>query len=189
MDLKEYAKKVEGLCIDYDGIYGHQCVDLIKHYAQNVLGVKLGSFGGSAKNGWDNTYNTFPASQFEKITDKSRFQVGDIIFWDRGEHGHVAIITKTFGNGAFEVIEQNVGNGDGKGADDCVKLSVYPNYNDVLGVYRFKGKMSQEMEEKLSKAQELGIFNGKDLDKPASRAEVALMCLRIFELMFEKIEK
>lgn len=185
MELKEYVEKVEWLCIDFDKEYGHQCVDLIKHYTQNVLWIKLWSFWGSAKTGWNNTYNTFPESQFEKIADKSKFQVWDIIFWNRWTYWHVAIITKIFGNWAFEVIEQNVWNWDWKWADDCVKLSVYPNYNDVLWVYRFKGKMSQEMEEKLSKAQELWIWNWKELDRPATRAEVALMCLRIFELVKE----
>ena len=189
MNLKEYVEKVKDTLIDYDGMYGSQCVDLIKHYSQNVLWIKLWSFWGSAKNGWNNTYNTFSESQFEKIQDKSKFQVWDIIFWNRWKYGHVAIITKTFGNWAFEVIEQNVWNWDWKGTDDCVKLSVYPNHYDVLWVYRFKGKMSQEMEEKLSKAQELWIWNWKDWDKPASRAEIALMCLKVYDLICEKIEK
>lgn len=186
MNLKEFIEKYNWKAVDIDWTYWHQCVDLVKRYVIDVLWITLWSFWGSAKNGWNNTYNTFSESQFEKITDKSKFQVWDIIFWNRWKYWHVAIITKIFWNWMFEVIEQNVWNWDWKWADDYVKLSVYPNYNDVLWIYRFKEKMSQEMEEKLSKAQELWIWNWKDWDKPASRAEVALMCLRIFELLKNK---
>ena len=185
MDLKEFIEKYNWKPVDIDKEYWHQCVDLIKQFTIDCFWFSIWSFWWSAMTGWKNTVDTFPKAKFEKITDKSKFQVWDIIFWNRWKYWHVAIITKTFGNWAFEVIEQNVWNWDWKWSDDCVKLSVYPNYNDVLWVYRFKGKMSQEMEEKLSKAQELWIWNWKDWDKPASRAEVALMCLRIFELVKE----
>ena len=33
------------------------------------------------------------------------------------------------------------------------------------------------------------IFNWKDWDKPATRAEVAIMCMRTYDLVCEKIEK
>ncbi len=41
MNLSEYVKKVENTTIDYDGAYGHQCVDLIKNYTKNVLDYRL----------------------------------------------------------------------------------------------------------------------------------------------------
>ena len=67
MNLQEYAKKVEWLCIDFDKEYGHQCVDLIRHYAQNVLKFNLWVFGWSAKTGWFNRSNTFDKKFFNKI--------------------------------------------------------------------------------------------------------------------------
>lgn len=67
MELKEYEKKVEWLCIDFDKEYGHQFVALIRHYAQNVLKFNLWVFGGSAKTGWFNRVNTFEKKFFDKI--------------------------------------------------------------------------------------------------------------------------
>ena len=107
MSLKEFIEKYNWKAVDIDWVYWHQWEDLVKRYAIDVLWIKLQSFWGSAKNGWNNTYNTFSESQFEKITDKSKFQVWDIIFWDRWKYWHVAIITKIFWNWMFEAETEN----------------------------------------------------------------------------------
>ena len=37
MIMDKWVEKNLGKSIDYDGVYGVQCVDLIKHFVKNVL--------------------------------------------------------------------------------------------------------------------------------------------------------
>ena len=191
MDLKEYAKKVEWLCIDFDKEYGHQCVDLIKHYALNVLWIKLGSFWGSAKTWWENKENTFKPEIFKKneYYRDNIPEAWDIIFFNTNtSYWHTAVVLNA-NKDWIKVLEQNVWNWDWKWSDDRVKIWLY-NYNNVMGWYSvIKTEKDKEFLEKIEKAKTLWIFNWKDLDKPATRAEVALMCLRTYDLICEKIEK
>ena len=43
----KWAKDNLGKYIDYDKVYGVQCVDLIKHYIKNVLGIEPQSIGNA----------------------------------------------------------------------------------------------------------------------------------------------
>lgn len=188
MELKEYVEKVEWLCIDFDKEYGHQCVDLIKHYSQNVLWIKLWSFWGSAKTWWENKSNTFKPEIFKKneYYGDNIPEAGDIIFFrTTTSYWHTAIVLSASMDW-IRVLEQNVGNWDWKWQDDRIKIWLY-NYNNVMGWYSSIKKTEKDKEflEKIEKAKALWIFNWKDLDKPATRAEVALMCLKVFELISE----
>lgn len=192
MNLEDFIKKYNGKPVDIDKEYWHQCVDLIKQFTIDCFWFSIWSFWWSAMTGWKNTVDTFPKAKFEKITDLSKLLPWDIVFttWNpKDSYWHVMIMTKNLWNWKIEVIEQNMWNWNWEGSDDFVKVSVYTLSSKILWAYRFKEKMSQEMEEKLSKAQELWIWNWKDWDKPATRAEVAIMCLRIYDLICEKIEK
>jgi hypothetical protein len=63
---------------------------------------------------------------------------GDLIVWNTnfgGGAGHIAIVTDAKPSN-FEVLEQNAGNGDGKGDDDKTKLSRYGDYSNVMGWLR-----------------------------------------------------
>jgi len=185
MNLKEYVKKVEGLCIDYDWIYGYQCVDLIKHYSQNVLWIKLWGFWGSAKTWWLNKENTFKPEIFKKeeyYWDNIP-EAWDIIFFKTNTpYWHTAVVISA-SKDWIEVLEQNVGDGTWKGFKNRVKIWLY-NYNNVMWWYSLiKSEKDKEFLEKIEKVKNLGIFNWKNVDKPATRWEVALMCLRIFELI------
>ena len=47
MTFEKWVSQNLGKSIDYDGVYGVQCVDLAKHYIKNVLGVKPESIGNA----------------------------------------------------------------------------------------------------------------------------------------------
>ncbi len=88
--------------------------------------------------------NTFPSKYFEKnVNDFSNPDqvpaVGDIIFIKTPYiYDHVAIVLDApVGQNYIRVLEQNVGNGDGRGYDDRVKISTY-DYSKVLGWYHYK---------------------------------------------------
>ncbi len=185
MNLNEYVKKVENTTIDYDGVYGHQCVDLIKNYTKNVLDYRLWSFWGSAASWWVNYMNTFPSKDFERVVNDFSNPdqvpaVGDIIFIKTPYiYDHVAIVLDApVGENYIRVLEQNVGNGDGRGYDDRVKIGTY-TYSNVLGWYHFR-KKQQKIRDTISlewakKAMEKWIWNGRNPKKPATREEVATM--------------
>ena len=121
MNLQEFIKQYSGKNINPNGTmklgtfvgddgktYGtFQCVALIQWYMQAVWGIEKG---------------TGNANQFVQNLNSNRFdkfrpgagripQVGDIISFNWGKHGHVGIVTSVNSNG-FSFLEQN-GGGDG----------------------------------------------------------------------------
>lgn len=144
--VQTYADKYAGsVNIKETEDLGTQCVALAKHFIKEVIWVSLWAFWGSAKNGWENTSNTF-SSDWEKITNDSSNskqvpQPGDIIFfttWPYSKYGHVWIVLKAKKwENKITVINQNTGSGDGKGSDDAVKIQEY-SYKDVAGWYQYK---------------------------------------------------
>lgn len=87
-----------GKALDYDGVYGAQCVDLTKYYYA-YLGVPVPSGnanqyvngGKYCPSGW--SYQSSP-------------QPGDIAVWTGGDYGHVAIVTEIRGL-QMVCVEQN----------------------------------------------------------------------------------
>lgn len=80
---------------DFDGAYGAQCVDWARQYSSDT-GYPIGTFGGSAINGWT-TGAPFKDRPFRRIL-KSKVNypnAGDVVFFDKtkfnGYYGHVAI--------------------------------------------------------------------------------------------------
>lgn len=111
MELSEFIKKYAGRKVDYDGVYGAQCVDLFRQYYTDVLGIKqhTGSVIG-AKDLYLN-YSKLPIEQkyFKRICKSRPLMQGDVLVWDKTEknqYGHVAIfICKV--NEDLLVFEQN----------------------------------------------------------------------------------
>lgn len=92
MTFKEFREKWAGKPVDFDGIYPNQCMDLMHFYVYEVLGLTdkyilaaPSAYLAYANFKWD-TY-------FEKIenTPDGVPKEGDIIFWQTGQYGHVAI--------------------------------------------------------------------------------------------------
>lgn len=101
-----WAKSQLGKGLDYDGVYGNQCVDLIAYYYQ-YLGMKTP--GGNAE---AYRYNTLP-SGWSRVYGNP--QVGDIAVWIpdyaygnyiTGSAGHVGIVTGVNGS-TITVVNQN----------------------------------------------------------------------------------
>lgn len=100
MTLQEFINTYTGRYIDWDGAYGAQCVDLMRFYQRDVLGVQPNDIpaAGTAKL----IYLNFPTNHpvFQKIanTPNNMPQIGDIVFWGTypfvtGWAGHVAVYT------------------------------------------------------------------------------------------------
>lgn len=110
MTFDDYKKKWVGKRIDYDGAYGFQCVDQARHFTEQVHGVKIKAFGGSARNGrqtWEPfLWLPYVRVRYDWMEIPPRWA---IIFFKptkQNPYGHVAVTWKC-SNKELWVIEQN----------------------------------------------------------------------------------
>ncbi len=110
--------------------YGYECVAFAKKFSQEMYGVKLGSFGGMAINGWD-TGSPFTAPGWKRIVYKKGLvpSAGDIVFFaatPQDKPGHVAVADGACTKDTLSVDEQNalLGNGSGIGGDAITHRNV-----------------------------------------------------------------
>lgn len=116
MDLKQFWDNVKDNGVDYDGVYGKQCVDLINAYCDRVLGIKGACYG--VRYAYE-IFSNIGATKFKnwkRLAYKSGVTAdyGDIIVWKKernGYAGHIAIV-KSSTKDNVTVYEQNY---DGKG--------------------------------------------------------------------------
>ncbi len=137
MTLEEFVSKYRGRKVDFDGVYGAQCVDLFRFYNLEVLQINQPKGVAGAKDFWTN----YDADQnlktnFVKIPNTPEFvpKAGDVMIWGSqyGQWGHVAIVGgKAADIRCFEAFGQN----DPLGT--ACQIKQY-NYRGVLGVLRPK---------------------------------------------------
>jgi len=151
MVMDNYINEYKGKCIDMDGAYGCQCMDLMHHYVEKVLGIPR-SVSPLKSGGPDDIYNSIFKNinsktlsygsikiRLDKIpnTATSIPHVGDIIIWKatqgNGYFGHVGIFYSGDVNN-FKSFDQNwVNTSLTVGSPAQI---VNHNYNNVLGYLR-----------------------------------------------------
>ena len=104
-----FEKKYLGKAVDYDGVYGVQCVDLFDQYIKEVFGI-TGVWCNGAKDLYKK-FNSYPAlvKNFTRIANTRELVVkkGDVVIWGGGSWGHVGICTGKGNIDWFETIEEN----------------------------------------------------------------------------------
>jgi len=132
MTVKQWLNSVNGKYIDYDGAYGAQCVDLVKKYFVEVIGIP--AIRNNAVDYWTN----YPTAHFTKIVNTPSFipQSGDICIWGTavGQYGHISISGGNSNVNRFETMDQNWPFSNGT----TPAKWVMHNYNGFLGVLRPK---------------------------------------------------
>jgi hypothetical protein len=135
MTLTDFMAKWNGKYIDFDGVYGNQCMDLAHQYYVEVLGVSDGMIlsADCAKNVYLNFNNMYGHEMFEKIanTDINIPEEGDIMIWESGTWGHIAIFVEGDVN-SFRSFDQNYPTGS-----PCHIQN--HTYSGMLGWLRYKG--------------------------------------------------
>ncbi len=139
MGFDEFVKAYMGKSIDYDGVSGVQCVDLVKVYMNKVFGLKPGAWG-NAKDYYENFNNVSALkNNFTRIANTPEFvpQKGDICVWGKNvssshNYGHIAIAT---GEGNTKELYTYDQNWNGK-----AMKKVKHNYVAFLGVLRPKNQ-------------------------------------------------
>jgi len=137
--VDNFVNQSNGKCIDFDGYYGCQCVDLVRQYARDVLGTVLGS-----GNAYD-IFNTTSSSKFTKIynTPSAIPQKGDIIVWNKsssnGYYGHISLFISGDAY-SFKSLDQNWINPPNftKGSPAAIITHYYTTSGGVAGWLRPK---------------------------------------------------
>ena len=126
MTYTDFQNKWIGKRVDYDGVYGFQCVDLIKQYLAECYGLSPGAWG-NAIDYWKST-NVNILTKFTKVASNDAKQ-GDIVVLNGtsgNPYGHIGIATGAIDATNVEILEQNgsTGNASGTGGDAIRKRFV-----------------------------------------------------------------
>jgi len=98
MTIKEFFDKYNSKYVDYDKVYGYQCVDLMRQFVKEVY--NLNPYVAIPTTGWaKNIFNNFKDNQYFKKVLNTPYDIpkrGDIVFWGYypflyGWGGHVGI--------------------------------------------------------------------------------------------------
>lgn len=138
MSYSTFKNKWLGKRVDYDKVYGFQCIDLIKQYLAENYGLKPGTWG-NAIDYWYNT-NANVLGKFDRLATKQARQ-GDIVIFkgiNGNPYGHIGIADGNSGILTITVLEQNgsTGNGSGVGGDSIRTRAI--SLSRVVGVLRPK---------------------------------------------------
>lgn len=138
MDVEEFVKKYNGKKVDYDGVYGSQCVDLARQWMEEGLNIPEHTGACSTSGGAKDLFIDYPKMEKEKKyfyrhNAKRAMIQGDILIWNETEtnkFGHVAIYLGKLNNSLI-VFEQ-----DGL-KQDGTKINIRSK-NNLLGFLRRK---------------------------------------------------
>lgn len=160
LEIADYIRENNGKYIDFDGVYGSQCVDYVVDFIDKVFATPKNYSVGSAKNFW---------YYFEQIaTLRNNFvkvapadmRLGDIVIFDWKNpsypHGHCAVFVKNLADNAFQVAQEDGAidkNNDGL-ADGVAHFFNWKR-DFVLGALRHKSVQSAiEAADAVHKAQQ-----------------------------------
>lgn len=136
--LDEFIKKYNGTKVDYDKLFGPQCVDLFRQWAYEGLDIPEHTGPCSTTGGAKDLYIDYPKMPLEKkyfnrFSPKKGIFAGDVAVWNSTEtnkYGHIAIVLGVLNNSLI-VFEQ-----DGL-KQDGAKINLRSKKN-LLGILRRK---------------------------------------------------
>lgn len=137
MTYQAFKAEWLGRRIDYDHVYGYQCVDLILEYLKEDFGIPSG-VSGNAIDYWNHTSPALLA-HFDKVAGSQASQ-GDIVVFNGlpgNPYGHIGICDSE-DSANITILEQNGADGNGSGAGgDAIRTRAIPR-SRVAGVLKPK---------------------------------------------------
>ena len=132
-----YKNAVIGQCIDLDGKWGSQCVDLFADFNYQYTGRWLSTCNTGAAYGlWDcKEYNA--GDDYELIYNPEDLKSGDWIIFSGGQYGHVGMAQGSYNDGYIALLGENQGGTPctgGGAAANIINISV----KNFLGAFRPK---------------------------------------------------
>ena len=146
MNYDEFEKKYLGKPVDFDGVAGVQCVDLVDQYLKDCFGI-TGVWCNGAKDLY-NHFGTYDAlvKAFDRVPNTPDLIVrkGDIVIWGGGSWGHTGIGTGEGNTNWFKTLEENT-----LGQHEPTQIVKHWFNNDIcnpcLGVLRPKSSKPAEV--------------------------------------------
>lgn len=132
-----FREATYGKCLDLDGYFGSQCVDLYAAFQlsfanrwPNVCGT------GAARGLWD-CRGQNAGDEYEIITDPTALQAGDWVIFGGGRYGHVGMAMGPYNAGYVALLGENQGGAScagGGAATNIINMST----KTFLGAFRPK---------------------------------------------------
>lgn len=157
MNYPEFEQSWLGKRTDVDGVYAYQCVDLVKQYFIDVIGIPNGNYG-DAIDYWRYTSPVI-LNKFYKVHSTDVLQ-GDVVVINptaTNENGHIGVATGATTATQVEILEQNGSKGDGSGTGYDAIRKRYIARNTISGLLR--PKEIEEMELIKDTDNEYGRWN------------------------------
>lgn len=164
MNFEKWVSTNLGKCIDYDRVYGVQCVDLIKHYVKNVLELEPQSIGNAIEYYNKRNKINYLKTNFNWIDNTPSFvpKKGDIcVFTSKSGHGHVAVATGEGTTSFFYSYDQNYPSSKGE-----PMTKIKHSYNSFLGVLRPKNQKNISAKVYKTTTANLNAYSSKSFLKP-----------------------
>ncbi len=159
MTMDAWVKKYLGKKVDYDGVYGVQCVDLVKSFVKNVLGVTPQSIGNAIEYYRKRNTSPYLTKNFTWHSYKKGFvpQKGDIcVFTSKSGNGHVSIATGQGNDDYFYSYDENYPSGKHE-----PMTRIKHTYSSLLGVLRPKNQKNIETEKPAATDEYYSKYTGK----------------------------
>lgn len=155
---QNFINQYNGCVVDYDGVYGAQCVDAFKIFCAWIGAPVLPTRTGWADGYW--YYRNEFANYVKFITDVNALKPGDWLFWAKGSScpsSHTGMFVGYAGNGCGYIFSENQG---GNRGFRTVTLRL-----DILGAFRFNALVpepSAEVPTKQVKATGVAHYFDRD---------------------------
>lgn len=140
-----YKNAVLGKCIDLDGKYGAQCVDLFADFHFQYTGRWLSTNGSGAARGLWDAREQNAGGDYDLITDPTQLQAGDWVILDGGQYGHVGMALGGYNNGYVALLGENQG-GEGCYGGGAKANIINMNLKTFRGAFRPKMYVKVEPE-------------------------------------------
>lgn len=132
-----YKNSTLGQCIDVDGFYGSQCVDLMADFHLNYTGGWLTTCGTGAAYGlWDCRWQN-AGDSYDLIEDPTQLQAGDWVIFSGGQYGHVGMAMGYYNNGYIALLGENQGGSSCPGGGSAANI-VNMSLKTFRGAFRPK---------------------------------------------------
>ena len=114
INVEDFVIKYNGVKVDFDGVFGPQCVDLVRQSMKEVNDIPEHTGACATTGGAKDMYIDYPKMEkekkyFSRLNAKANFIPGDYLIWDSTEtnkFGHIAIFLAKLNNSLI-VFEQD----------------------------------------------------------------------------------
>lgn len=142
---ESYKNSVLNQCIDLDGKWGSQCVDLFADFNYQYTGSWLSTCGTGAAYGLWNCKEQNAGDDYTLIYDPLELKAGDWIVFNGGQYGHVGMAQGSYNNGYIALLGENQGGKECEGGGAAANV-INISLKNFIGAFRPKIYIQPEPE-------------------------------------------